>query len=184
MEYIGSLPALYDKYLSVGGWQFTSFAVREDASGAEGASLVSKFAAPEHKIPGSVMKLVREDHDRAAYYFSLYNVARLIGCTKKYKGKEVSYVCASNKQRAAFGRLISTPQGVDQVAQYTAIAHHLPAPARDRTRSWLGKGAKGQLRDHLGPKLTVYATKSFYNIKGLRGFLKEAAAQENSGGQS
>lgn len=180
IEYISSIPALGDTYLSVGGWQFTSFAVRVDASGAHGASIASRFAAKEHQIPDSVVLLEREDHDRAAFFFSLYNISNLIGCplvpTKKNPGPEDwKRDCATKAERAAFRKLISTPEGVDQVAQYLAIAHHNPTWARKRTRTWLGKGMPGNLRDHQGPKLTIYARKTHNNLLGLRKFLKSEA---------
>lgn len=171
IEYISSIPALGDTYLSLGGWQFTSFAVREDATGAQGASLISRFAAKEHQIPGSVVMLEREDHDRAAYFFSVYNLASLIGCPSVPKGGKWVRSCATTTERANFRKLIASPEGMAQVAQYLAIAHHNPTHARLRTRGWLGKGMSGNLRGHLGPALTIYAQKTHHNLLGLREFL-------------
>lgn len=78
--YVSAIPAMHDKKLSFGPYQFTSFAIYDDGKKADGASIVSRFA--ERKIPSSVMTLGYNDQHVAANYFAIYNIMR---ANKRFK---------------------------------------------------------------------------------------------------
>jgi len=143
-NYIHSIPAMGDKYLSLGFYQFTSFAIRHDDLRIEGASMVSHYS--KAKIPGSVVSLEKDDHHLAAYYFAIHNLSILV---KKTNGK------------------ISSRCDMDQIGQYVATAHHNPKWASTYATSWIQEKCKQPLINYLGPKLTVYAKKSKSNLEAL-----------------
>ena len=151
-EYLNSLPALGDPLLSLGLYQFTSHAVRHDASGAHGASMISQYAEAPYQIPGSVVSLSGNDHHRAAFYFATYNIANWI----RHSTPE-----ERNKLRVLF------PKHMDQIAQFMAVAHHLPGPAISRARKWVRHDGKRPLVKYLGPSLTIYANKTRSNRAAL-----------------
>jgi hypothetical protein len=155
-EYLNALPALGDPLLSLGFYQFTSHAVRHDASGAHGASMVSEYAQKDMRIPGSVIALNGNDHHRAAFYFAVYNIA--------------NWIRHSTPQEKRALRILF-PSNMDNVAQYMAVAHHLPGPASKRARAWVQGGGKKPLVSYLGPKLTIYANKTKTNRAALDTFL-------------
>jgi hypothetical protein len=158
-EYIDAIPAGGDRLASLGAWQFTSYAVRKDDTNTEGASIVNEYVAESYKIPGSVVKLVGHDHERAAYMFAVFNITNLL--------KKGSDVQASNLLAlVAAGRM-------DEVAQFLAAAHHQPAYAVTKTSNWLAAGTKGNLAPYLTSRLQIYAGKAKANIAGLREYLRE-----------
>lgn len=147
-EYIFNIPALGDKYLSLGFYQFTSFAVRHDNERVEGASVISKFSS--EKLPGSVSMLRQEQHHLAAYYFAVYNVIRLVRATKSHK------------------QLRSCDIG--EVTEFVATAHHNPRQAIRNGSRWVQGGCKVRYIQHLGPKLTTYAKKTANNLDAVEAY--------------
>jgi hypothetical protein len=164
-DYINSIPALGDKYLSMGFYQFTSFAVRHDADGVQGASVVSMFAGRDRKIAGSVMQLSGDDQHRAAFYFAVYNLAVLL-MEPKYddKGKLVRSGLTA-KQYASLKA--HSPISEADLTVFMAASHHLPGGARRATASWLQEGCKRPLRDYLRGDLPMYGKKSMANLEAL-----------------
>lgn len=116
-QYIESFPALYDRYLSFGPYQFTSLALY-DAGGKRGASLINGICKPS-QIPGSVSKLEGNQHHKAAYLFAVYNLAALVNSLDEDTCKALT--------REPCMKAV-TP---DVVLQYIAAAHHLPVNARN-----------------------------------------------------
>lgn len=158
-NYILSIPALHDDYLSFGLYQFTSFAVKADVESKEGASIVNDFLPEEHRIPGSVSKLVGDDHHKAAYLFSIYNLARVIkqGDTKD------------------FDKLLKLKSEKDKkeiITIYIATAHHLPAPSRRLFLKWL-ESNNVNVKEYINilnknnEALKQYAIKTSNNLSAL-----------------
>ena len=156
-EYLNSLPAMSDNLASFGFYQFTSYAVRHDASGRSGASRVSQFVASPYHIPGSVVALRGDQHHRAAFYFAIYNIGDLI-------------LFASDQERTNLAQLY--PAHMGEIAEFMAVAHHLPSSAITRTRQWLAGKGKKSLRSFLGPSLKIYAEKTRSNRNALQDRLK------------
>ncbi len=152
-EYLNSLPALGDKMFSFGFYQFTSYAVRHDASGAHGASMINLYVNKSAQLTsGSVVGLKGVEHHRAAYMFAVYNIANWIRFS-------------TPEERTELRRLF--PDNMDQMAQFMAVAHHLPTPAINRARSWVKGGGTKPLVEYLGPSLTIYANKTKENRAAL-----------------
>lgn len=142
-EYIQSIPAMYDQYLSFGFYQFTSFAIRHDTT-VEGASQVGLFS--DKKLPGSVLNLKGETHHLAAYYFAIHNLATL----------------AKRLDTADADRLTKCP--MLGVTQFIATAHHLPAPSVRAAKRWVGHCNTKPYTEYVSGSLKTYALKTKANL--------------------
>lgn len=148
-DYINSIPALGDKYLSLGFYQFTSFAVRHDASGRQGASVVAEFSSKG--LPGSVMLLNNDDQHRAAFFFATYNLALMVRSLNDHQYTELRRKGLSKEELTVF----------------MATSHHLPGSAQRSMAAWLQDKRKHKLPDYLRGDLRVYGAKSIANYKAL-----------------
>jgi hypothetical protein len=150
-SYIQSIPALGDKLLSLGFYQFTSYAIYSVNSN-EGASMVNRFVVdPAAKIPGSVVSLQGAEHHRAAFYFVTYNMARLM---KKLNKKDAQLLESGACQTT-------------DLTQFMATAHHMPSEAIKRAKNWIKAGCKKPIVDYMGPHLREYASKTKNNLEAL-----------------
>lgn len=158
-NYILSIPALHDKYLSFGPYQFTSFAVRSDEEAKGGASVINEFLDFEYQIPGSVSKLVGDDHHKASYLFSIYNLARAL----RQGESELFDKFLKNKNEKEKKEIISI---------YIATAHHLPANSRTAFIKWLRRD-NSNVKDYINilnknnRALAEYAIKTSNNLSAL-----------------
>lgn len=149
-NFINSLPAKGDGYLSFGFYQFTSFAVRKDASGPQGANVVSEYS--DYNIPSSVMGLTSKDQHRAALYFSIYNL------TKLFKSFSVDQ----------HNKYVKYCQGdIMGLNQFIATAHHLPTRSIDNTNTWIYEKCSKPFVKYQGPALSLYAKKTQANYFAL-----------------
>lgn len=151
-NYLFTIPALYDGMLSLGFYQFTSYAIRHDDEGFVGASVVNKYLGQKDQIPNSVIKLRNGEHHRAAYLFALHNLAVL---TKQTTVKEFRALGKVFKQKPA------------DIVTFMATSHHAPSLARKCMRKWLASGAKGSLNPYLEGRLSSYGKKSDNNLAAL-----------------
>ncbi len=147
-NYINSIPAFGDTYMSFGFYQFTSMAVRHDNT-VEGASVVSLYS--EQKIPGSVSKLRGNDHHRAAYYFATYNLGLLI---KKLSPNAIEHLRDGDCETS-------------QITSYIAVAHHNPAGGRKGAKSWIEGGCKIKIEYFYKGRLRKYAINTNEHFKLL-----------------
>ena len=149
--YVNSFPALGDKLMSVGFYQFTSYAVY-DVERKEGASFVNQFVKNKAaKIPGSVVALEGSDHHRAAFYFVTYNMARLM---KKLNEKDTAMLASG---------ICST----SDLTQFMATAHHMPGRAISNAQSWIKGRCQKPIQAYMGSHLREYATKTKNNLEEL-----------------
>ena len=149
-NYMFTIPALHDRMLSLGFYQFTSYAV--NGRSGQGASKMNRFLKTGVKIPGSVIALRNGEHHRAAYLFALDNLANL---AKKTSVKEFEFLKKALKQKPG------------DIVTFMATAHHAPGLAIRSMKHWLSKGAKGTLNDHLIGRLYPYGKKSDNNLSAL-----------------
>ena len=156
-NYMFSIPALYDDMLSLGFYQFTSLALRDDGLVLEGASAMNRHLPKEFRVAGSVVNLYNGEHHRAAYLFALHNLAKL---AKQTTQKEFMALKKALKQKPG------------DIVTYMAVAHHAPANALKYTKRWLAKGAKGSLNKHLRGRLVAYGKKSDSNLAALEKVIK------------
>lgn len=147
--YLNSIPALGDKYLSMGFYQFTSFAIRHDKDGREGASVIAEFSS--ERIPGSVVSLENDDQHRAAFYFAVYNIANMVRSL-------------NNKQ---YNQLRSAGMTREELTVFMAVSHHLPSPSRRAMAAWLQAGQKIPFRSYLSGDLRTYGYKSMVNYRAI-----------------
>jgi hypothetical protein len=143
-NYLRCIPALYDNYLSVGLFQFTSFALYDMGNEKRGASLINTLLPQAEKIPTSVVRtLTNEDQMKAAYLFAIENITRL-----------VLGIRADN----------------NAPLRYIASAHHAPADARAAFRSWIDADFEGSHADLARASIADYIRKShgnYYELAGL-----------------
>jgi hypothetical protein len=149
-NYLFTIPALYDKLLSLGLYQFTSYAVNSGTK--QGASRINAFLPTLVRIPGSVIELRNGEHHRAAFLFSLDNLANLV---KKVDKKE--FQALKNVRRMKPGDIVT----------FMATAHHAPGLAIRNARAWLQQGGKGSLNAFLKGRLVSYGRKSDNNLVAL-----------------
>lgn len=154
-NYVMTIPAMSDSLLSLGFYQFTSYALRHDEKIA-GASIVNLFLPKDKRLSGSVITLRGSEHHRAAYMFAIYNFALLC---KKTNAKEFATLRLASKQKP------------DDLVTFMATAHHSPVYAVVDAREWLASGMKRPLSDHLKKRgkinLPSYGKKTSANLSAL-----------------
>lgn len=122
-QFLYHVPALGDRYASLGLYQFTFFALRKDAEVTAGANVVNAFVHGEgEKIPGSVVMLSGHQHHTAAFYFAVNNLAWIIS---RLKSPEVATLARMNKQQP------------DAMVVIVACAHHHPGLTLSPVKTWL-----------------------------------------------
>ncbi len=167
-----SVPALGDPLASKGLFQFTSFALRHDGKRREGASVVNLFVPKAYKTADSVvgpLGLKPTQHDRAAYYFVIYNVVSLVAKL-------------DDGQRAALLQVVRDGR-MDEMTEFFATSHHAPGDVRGYAKKWLSAGAKKPFKDYLKGRFVAYGRKTSHNLTGLREFLAlEKANNKKLGG--
>lgn len=155
-EFFYHVPALGDGLASLGLYQFTMFALRDDDEVTEGASMVNSFVSKGGPtIPGSVVYLEGHQHHVAAFYFAVHNLAKLVGALSP---KGVTLLSAKHGEYQ------------DEMVIYIACAHHLPGVARPRTARWINGGFKSSLFVAYGKTpIARYAVKTKGNLLALYG---------------
>ncbi len=131
-SFVYHVPALGDGYASLGLYQFTMFALRNDHEAVAGASRVNAFVQEGGmKIPDSVVYLRGHDHHTAAYFFAVNNVATLL---RKL----------SDEQVATLAKLHKTHKG--EMVMIIACAHHNPKHTFKTVARWLDAMEKYEAR--------------------------------------
>ncbi len=127
-QFLYHVPALGDRYASLGLYQFTFFALREDDEVVAGTNVVNTFVKDaSQKIPGSVVSLTGNQHHTAAFYFAVHNIASAVSRTNK-------------KQAETLTALHATHQ--DEMVILVACAHHAPGYTFPVFERWLDASAK------------------------------------------
>lgn len=153
VSYLMHFPAMFDDFLSLGFYQFTSFSVRKDDEVTEGTSTVNGFVKDSAmKIPDSVAYLVGDDHHRAALYFAVHNLSRLV---KKLDEKSLKSFAVKHQDFQ------------DEMVMFVAAAHHSPVKALDSTSRWIKEGMKVSLERAYPPAIKLYAIKTHANLLAL-----------------
>lgn len=158
--FLERIPALGDRLISFGPYQFTSIALesglgRNGKHHLHGASVID--ATQETRmLPPTVVSLHDDDHYRAAYLFALYNFVVLI----KDLGEERS------------GQLLKHPVSLESAARdFVIAAHHRPANAVEAFKKLL-QASKTQptatLERFCLPDVGMYLKKSHANEQAIR----------------
>jgi hypothetical protein len=150
VDYLNCTPALGDKFLSMGPYQFTSYAVRHDGDGRQGANIVAEFG--KVRIPGSVAQLTPDDQPVAAFYFATYNLMRMVNALTPGE-------YARLKKRS--------PVSQADLTVFMATAHHAPGRAIHAARLWLQSRKPEALAKFQSGDNVVYAQKSNANLRAL-----------------
>lgn len=160
-EFLGSIPALSDNYLSVGMFQFTSYAVYDYDGEKRGASIINGLLPKEKQISGSVVRLLtREQQMRAAQLFAIENITRLVLGIRAGEDKELM------NQRL---HRLEEQSGEMSVGflQFIASAHHDPGEARQAFRSWIDDNFEGSHAARANERVEGYIRKSHGNYHQL-----------------
>jgi hypothetical protein len=162
VEFVMSFPALGDPLGSKGLFQFTWMGhSNSPEKGRQGAAHLNPFVAREFRIPESVigpMGLKPNDHDRAAYYFAIYNIVSLVAKL-------------GDEQRRALDHIVDSGR-MDEVAEFVATSHHAQGDVRKFAKRWLKQPEK-PFRDFLKKRFVTYGMKFRHNLAGTRDFLIE-----------
>lgn len=153
-EFLYHVPALGDELASLGFYQFTMYALRNDDETTEGASIINTFVKNGgEKIHDSVVYLDGHEHHVAAFYFAVHNLSRLVFSLSE-KGLKSLSMKHKNYQ--------------DEIVMYVAAAHHAPGTAHKKTVAWVNAGMKSSLisayRNH---RIGKYAVKTKGNLLAI-----------------
>ncbi len=151
VDFLNVTPAIGDRFLSMGPYQFTSYAVRHDASGRQGANCVAEYG--KYPIAGSVLGLTPRQQHAAAFYFATYNMIRMVNSL-------------SPRQYATLAK--RSPISRADLTVFMATSHHAPGKALGSVRAWLQAGGKpGELAKFQRGDNRGYAAKSRANLAAL-----------------
>lgn len=150
-NFLDVVPALGDPYLSMGRYQFTSYAIGLDKDGYRPANKIGEYAF-KFKIPESVISLNGLQNDRAAFFFSTFNVMAMIRKLDKTQLEKYRKFCMNQNE---------------QIVEYIATAHHNPSYARKRAIEWINGNCQKPLITYQGPELKVYSIKTATNYKAI-----------------
>lgn len=149
-NYLDAIPSLGDPYLSMGRYQFTSYAIGHDKSGMRPTNKVAKYSIT-YRAPQSVIALRGLSSDRAAYFFSVYNVASL-------------FRAMSPKQVETYNRYCSQKE---PLTEYIATSHHNPRKAKENMLRWINGKCSKPLIEYQNPDLRIYSKKTSVNYSEI-----------------
>lgn len=154
-EFLHHVPALGDELASLGLYQFTMYALRDDDTVREGASIINSFVMDGgEKIPGSVVMLTGNDHHVAAFYFAVHNLARLMA---KLSPKGVTNLASKYKNHK------------DEIVIFIAASHHAPAAAVRKTAIWVNSDFRGNILDAYSKhRIRTYGIKTKANLLAIK----------------
>lgn len=153
-EFLYHVPALGDELASLGFYQFTMYALRNDDEVTEGASIINSFVkSGGEKIHDSVVYLDGHEHHVAAFYFAVHNLSRLVFSLSEKGVKNFS------KKHENYHH---------EVVIYVAAAHHAPGTAHRKTVAWVNGGMKSSLlRAYGSHRIRKYADKTKGNLLAI-----------------
>ena len=179
-EYIDSIPALHDRFLSSGPYQFTGLALKHQGQHREGASVMD-LLSKDPQMPDGVSALRGNDHHKAAYLFALFNLAHLVKRLGESKSR------TPERLEAHFAEMPA-----DTVLEYIAAAHHAPehaitafkafaeafiaqkeAPHKGRAH----ESATLDFLDYCGKDVEEYARKTKGNLYAVQSYLARKQAK-------
>lgn len=164
-EFLGSIPALSDNYLSVGMFQFTSYAVYDYDGEKRGASIINGLLPKEKRISGSVVRLLtREQQMRAAQLFAIENITRLVLGIRAGDDKKLMNQRLQRLEKQASEMSVG-------FLQFIASAHHDPGEARQAFRSWIDDNFEGSHAARANERVEGYIRKSHGNYHQLEKLL-------------
>lgn len=160
-RFLRSIPAINDNYLSLGLFQFTSYAVYDDGKERRGASVVNSLLPHDEQIPGYVKALVsEEDQVKAAHLFAVFNIGRLLSTIRKGRGSEMA-----RRMDTLHDHADSLTAGL---LQYIASAHHNPYEAQKAFIQWIDAGLEGSHAKWASSRISGYIRKSHGNYYELK----------------
>lgn len=151
VKFLDFIPSRYDTLLSIGRYQFTSYAVGVDGEGLRPTNKIASYSV-NYNIPGSVVKLEGFESDYAAYYFSTFNTLSLIRSLNDEQVEKYMNGCLHRKS---------------EIVQYIATAHHNPYWAKKRAISWINDSCEKPLIEYQGKALKIYAAKTASNYEAV-----------------
>jgi hypothetical protein len=154
-RYVESIPAMFDRKVSFGPYQFTEYAWYENKGERRGGSRLN--SALVHPLPhGSVGRIRSDEHHIVALLLLVDNLSWIIN---RLDGKE-------------FGVLERIWQSRhDDIVELVATAHHCPHGkhgAMGTARRWLDHGAKKSYWVSCNRKLSRYARNTAANLAALK----------------
>lgn len=169
-QFLYYVPALGDGLASLGFYQFTFLALREDGVRREGTNIVNTYVKSDgEKIPGSVVALSGHQHHTAAFYFAVHNIARFLSKINNHQIDTLRDIHNAHQ---------------DEMVIMVACAHHAPAATFPVVAKWLdvkrvkvvkkSKNQKATSREvdivTMFPKkldMRMYAEKSRNNLRAV-----------------
>lgn len=152
-EFLERVPALFDRYVSFGPYQFTKFALSETEDRAVGASHINPILPPELRLPRQVQDLRSIHHHIAAIAFMVENACLLV---------------QRAQDRGLVERLWKAVEEQSlQVLTCLGAAHHAPRAAVEALLSWLARPEGREYAAVVRGEPGVYAKRYARNLIGL-----------------
>ncbi len=152
-DFLERIPALFDRYVSFGPYQFTKFALSETENRAVGASRMNAILPPDLRLPSRIELLRSIHHHVAAIAFMLENTCLLV---------------AQAKQRGLIERLwVAVEERPEQVMAFLGAAHHAPQAACEAMLSWLQRSEGREFAQVVRSEPGAYAKRYARNLYGL-----------------
>jgi hypothetical protein len=138
------IPAIYDRYISHGLAQFTSFALKDTGTEIVGASVINRALPEAEQIPRSVLYTdTYQEQFKGMHLFGVYNMARLV---KRLNRNE----------RALLRNNLEAPVLGIALTQFLASAHHAPAHGYTAMQRFIRAGMRGSHKEHARERVQPY----------------------------
>lgn len=160
VQFLESIPALFDAYLSFGPYQFTRFAMQETERGSIGASQINPILPEGLHLPRRVEELRSIHHHIAAVAYMVENLCLAITLLQKQED------AAELLKRFSLA-VERTPA---QALTFVGAAHHAPQAACTALVQWLRRPhGEAAYSAHLRAEPQRYAQRYARNLNALYG---------------
>jgi hypothetical protein len=169
-RFLASVPAMGDKLVSFGMYQFTKYAIdvgQRKVNVAEereptkyeivieknGASIMNDALPKNKKIPDKVGLIEGDDHHKAAYIFMLNNMAHALNSLKKH---DIIDTFRENWKSHK-----------SELIQFFAGSHYRTTVARENFTNWVDHGMRSQFKKSCSESILHYVRKTEKNYAVL-----------------
>ena len=172
-EFIENIPAIYDKLLSFGPYQFTHYALGVTEQGAMGASNINQYLPKDRQIVNELSLLKGADHHKAAILNIIENFTALVsrirfqqkpGAKPEEKPIKIERENAEILMRQLEQAVTEQPE---EIILFAAAAHHGPSPAISAALKWLDPNNTETYLDHCPESINHYAARMQRSLRGL-----------------
>ena len=151
VEYVQSIPAMYDALISKGAYQLTSNAIADGTTKTNTSKL--NYALPKNeRIESNVQDLSYQNHHKAAALFALNNISDLVN---SLNSKQRNILKKNYKKRKK------------DLVKFIATSHNKPRDSKIAAHRWIDNNLKHDYSVSCGRRIITYAKKTDNNYDYL-----------------